>query len=252
MLSALAHGALLGARGNSGVILSQLLRGLADGLAATPAGPDDVAGALAGRGGRLPTHAVAEPVEGTMLTVARAAADGRGAAGQRRRRPGRAWSAAAPTGAREALARTPDQLEVLRRAGRRRRRAAAACACCSTPCSAVVTGDVPRRGREGRRPAGGAGRAAAGRSDRAAGPGPRGRAAGPAYEVMYLLDAPAEAIPPLRATLAPLGDSLVVVGAEPTWNVHVHVDDAGAAIEAGIEAGRPHRIRSTHFRDAGR
>jgi len=50
--------------------------------------------------------------------------------------------------------------------------------------------------------------------------------------------------------LAALGDSLVVVGGEPTWNVHVHVDDVGAAIEAGVEAGRPHRIRVTNFRDA--
>jgi uncharacterized protein len=41
-----------------------------------------------------------------------------------------------------------------------------------------------------------------------------------------------------------------VVGGEPTWNVHVHVDDAGAAIEAGIAAGRPHRIRVTSLRDA--
>ena len=71
--------------------------------------------------------------------------------------------------------------------------------------------------------------------------------AGPAYEVMFLLDARQEAIAPLRETLRPLGDSLVVVGGEPTWNVHVHVDDVGAAIEAGIVAGRPHRIRVTHL-----
>jgi uncharacterized protein len=52
---------------------------------------------------------------------------------------------------------------------------------------------------------------------------------------------------PLRAALAPLGDSLVVVGGDGLWNVHVHVDDVGAAIEAGIAAGRPHRIVVTHF-----
>jgi dihydroxyacetone kinase-like predicted kinase len=69
---------------------------------------------------------------------------------------------------------------------------------------------------------------------------------------MYLLDAPADAITPLRDALGPLGDSLVVVGGEPTWNVHVHVDDVGAAVEAGIQAGRPHRIRITHFADAAR
>ena len=53
--------------------------------------------------------------------------------------------------------------------------------------------------------------------------------------------------PGAREALAPLGDSLVVVGGEGLWNVHVHVDDVGAAIEAGIDAGRPHRVRVTHF-----
>jgi dihydroxyacetone kinase-like predicted kinase len=64
---------------------------------------------------------------------------------------------------------------------------------------------------------------------------------------MYLLDAEDAAVPALRETLAGLGDSLVVVGGEGLWNVHVHVDDVGAAIEAGITAGRPHRVRVTHF-----
>ena len=64
---------------------------------------------------------------------------------------------------------------------------------------------------------------------------------------MYLLDADDDQIDTLRARLAPLGDSLVVVGGDRLWNVHVHVDDVGAAIEAGIEAGRPYRVRVTHF-----
>src|SRR5204863_450379 len=74
-----------------------------------------------------------------------------------------------------------------------------------------------------------------------------------AYEVQYLLDAPADAVDRLTRALGRLGDSLVVVGAGgtpvPTWNVHVHVNDAGAAIEAGVEAGRPHRISVTRFAD---
>ena len=70
---------------------------------------------------------------------------------------------------------------------------------------------------------------------------------GPAYEVMYLLDADDDAVPALRGRSPPLGDSLVVVGGDGLWNVHVHVDDVGAAIEAGIGAGRPHRVRVTHF-----
>jgi dihydroxyacetone kinase-like predicted kinase len=70
---------------------------------------------------------------------------------------------------------------------------------------------------------------------------------GPAYEVMFLLDADDAAVPVLRTSLAQLGDSLVVVGGDGLWNVHVHVDDVGAAVEAGIVAGRPHRVRVTHF-----
>ena len=54
-------------------------------------------------------------------------------------------------------------------------------------------------------------------------------------------------MPALRAALGALGDSLVVVGGDGLWNVHVHVDDVGAAIEAGIEAGRPYRVVVTHF-----
>ncbi|HEY3479299.1 MAG TPA: dihydroxyacetone kinase, partial [Streptomyces sp.] len=60
------------------------------------------------------------------------------------------------------------------------------------------------------------------------------------------------ALPRLRERLDPLGDSLVVVGGDGLWNVHVHVDDVGAAVEAGIEAGRPYRIRVTHFEDQAR
>jgi uncharacterized protein len=66
---------------------------------------------------------------------------------------------------------------------------------------------------------------------------------------MYLLDAEDAEVPALREALAPLGDSLVVVGGAGLWNVHVHVDDVGAAIEAGIAAGRPHRIVVTRFAD---
>jgi dihydroxyacetone kinase-like predicted kinase len=70
---------------------------------------------------------------------------------------------------------------------------------------------------------------------------------GPAFEVIYLLEADDSAVTRLRERLDALGDSLVVVGGDGLWNVHVHVDDAGAAVEAGVEAGRPYRIRITHF-----
>src|SRR5690606_16526873 len=78
-------------------------------------------------------------------------------------------------------------------------------------------------------------------ADAAADPG-HGATAGPAFEVIYLLEADDEAVARLRRRLDGLGDSLVVVGGDGLWNVHVHVDDAGAAVEAGVEAGRPYRI----------
>jgi dihydroxyacetone kinase-like predicted kinase len=68
-------------------------------------------------------------------------------------------------------------------------------------------------------------------------------AAGPRYEVMYLLEAPDESLEPFREVWAGLGDSIVVVGGQGLWNCHIHTDDIGAAIEAALEAGRPRRIR---------
>src|ERR1019366_1775913 len=56
----------------------------------------------------------------------------------------------------------------------------------------------------------------------------------------------------LRDRLDALGDSVLVVGGGDLWNVHVHADDGGAAVQAGIDAGRPHRIAVTHFCDQQR
>lgn len=234
VLKALAHGALLGARGNSGVILSQMLRGFADALGDQAADAAATARALA-HSAEAAYAAVAQPVEGTMLTVSRAAAE---AAEAEHELAG--LVSAAAEGARQALARTPEQLEVLRRAGVVDAGGKGVCVLLDA-LEAVVTGVARRVGRRAEAD----GEVEAARLARAQVP-----REGPAYEVMYLLDAPEAAIPPLREALAPLGDSLLVVGGEPTWNVHVHVDDVGAAIEAGVEAGRPHRIRVTGFREA--
>src|SRR5690606_20386144 len=80
-LALIARGMLLSARGNSGVILSQLTRGLADavGPEVEEAGPEDVAQAFEAAS-RTAWEALADPVEGTILTVARAAAQGARAA----------------------------------------------------------------------------------------------------------------------------------------------------------------------------
>src|SRR5207253_1065175 len=57
--------------------------------------------------------------------------------------------------------------------------------------------------------------------------------------------APDASISAFKDTWGALGDSIVVVGGDGIWNCHVHTNEIGAAVEAGIEAGRPHQIRVT-------
>jgi hypothetical protein len=223
-LAALADGAARGALGNSGFILSQILRGLAD----TTAERLDAAALAAGldRGAELARTAVVIPVEGTILTVARAAADAP---------PGATLGELvtnALKAADAALQRTPDQLADLAAAG----------VVDAGGRGLVVLLDSLVRTVTGealallpvRMPV--------------CAPGESAEAFG--FEVQYLLDAPSAQVERLRATLAGLGDSVAVVSVgDGVWNVHVHVNDAGAAIEAGVEAGRPHQISVIRFAD---
>lgn len=237
MLAAYARGALLGARGNSGVILSQLVGALFRTMGTS--GPGERSAAVFAHGMTAAAEAayaaVGRPAEGTMLSVARSAADAaQRAAARPEARLADVISASAQE-AREALERTPDQMQLLKDAGvvdaggrglcvvldaaetalTGRRPVAATHAALPRPVTDLPTGDLTEDG--------------------------------PAYEVMYLLDADDDAVPALRTQLNDLGDSLVVVGGDGLWNVHVHVDDVGAAIEAGLRAGTPRRIAVTHF-----
>ncbi|MEU8642620.1 DAK2 domain-containing protein [Streptomyces sp. NPDC048674] len=244
---AMAHGALIGARGNSGTILAQLLRGMAQVLAA-----DSDSAHTDGQGLRRALRhaaesarqAVAHPVEGTVLTVASAAAD---AASDAEGDCG-SVARAAYDGARVALTATTGQLAVLERAGVVDAGGRGLVAVLSALVQ-TFTGEAPRQtpgsaalpAQTDGTPEGPDGAEAGTCGDGAAGE------SGPAFEVIYLLEADDAAVDRLRERLDGLGDSLVVVGGDGLWNVHVHVDDAGAAVEAGVEAGRPHRIRITHF-----
>ncbi|MFB8268573.1 DAK2 domain-containing protein [Streptomyces sp. NPDC055955] len=241
VVHAMAHGALIGARGNSGTILAQLLRGMAQVLAGDAGGEADHSEGADGdtlrralrRAAESAREAVAHPVEGTVLTVAAAAADT--ADGH----PGDCGDVAraAYDGARAALDATPGQLAVLGRAGVVDAGGRGLVAVLGALTQAL-SGDpvAPPAGRgvhHARVPAEPSLDCADGE--------------GPAFEVIYLLEADDRAVARLRTRLDGLGDSLVVVGGDGLWNVHVHVDDAGAAVEAGVEAGRPYRIRITHF-----
>ncbi|MEU5433091.1 DAK2 domain-containing protein [Streptomyces sp. NPDC020719] len=227
VIRAMAHGALIGARGNSGTILSQLLRGMAEVLARPE---PDLAAALH-RAAEAAYEAVAHPVEGTVLTVATAAAK----AAQEASGDAAAVARAAFDGAGAALEATPGQLEVLGRAGVVDAGGWGLVTVLGALAQAL-SGEAPAVRHETRP-----------HLDAHACPADPAEESGPAFEVIYLLDADDAAVARLRSRLDALGDSLVVVGGDGLWNVHVHVDDAGAAVEAGVEAGRPHRIRITHF-----
>jgi hypothetical protein len=225
-LHALARGAVLGASGNSGNIVAQLLRALAD--AASEAGRVDADALREGlrRGAVQARAAVAEPVEGTILTVAAAAA---AAVPDGRLSPAEVVGLALAA-ADEALGRTPEQLPVLAAAGVVDA-GAQGLVLLLEALVRVIGGDAP-----------------------AITPVPTSEpvshthaSTGGAFEVQFLLDTPGsftdDSAAALRADLGRLGDSVVVVGTgEGTWSVHVHTDDAGAAVEAGIAAGRPYRI----------
>ena len=246
---ALAHGVLLGAQGNSGVIVSQFLRGLAEICAPVPRCDGPVVRHGLAHAARASYAAVGQPVEGTVLTVAAAGAAAAAAAGDALA----AVAAAAAEGARRALARTTAQLDVLARAGVVDAGAAGLCLILDT-LAAVVTGTAPASSAVPSAKPPTKSRAATGDGRLSGGPpggppGPPGRS--PGYEVMYLLEAPDVEVARLRDQLGRLGDSVVVAGGAGLWNVHVHLADAGAAIEAGLATGRPRRIRVNYLGDVG-
>ncbi|HLQ54429.1 MAG TPA: DAK2 domain-containing protein, partial [Streptosporangiaceae bacterium] len=242
---AAAQGALLGACGNSGVIVSQLLLGLAEVCGPAVRCDGEVVARALAHAATVARAAVRRPAEGTVLTVADAAAlAATGSCGTLA-----AAVTAAAAGARAALARTQEQLAVLAASGVVDAGAAGYCVMLDA-LAAAVTGrvpnvyEVPAAALRHGAPATASGSAIA--------PGPAGEVtaaapAGPAagYEVTYLLAAAPPAVARLRDRLDALGDSLVVVGGDDLWHVHIHVADAGAAIEAGLRAGRPRRITVT-------
>jgi uncharacterized protein len=219
---AVARAALMGARGNSGVILSQIVRGVADVLAESTDGIDTALTARALRGASDAAYrAVRRPVEGTMLSVIRELAE---EAERRAAEP-------EPLGSflvelvhhgEGAVARTPEQLDVLREAGVVDAGGAGLVELLRG-LAAVVTGEALPAAPE----------AAAPLSADAIHLEPsRYR-----YCTVFVVEGDALARDELEAQLERLGDSLVVVGDETALKVHVHTDDPGAALSLGTAAG---------------
>lgn len=235
--TAIAHGSLMGAQGNSGIILSQILRGLADAFRGEQTlGSAQIVDAL-DRASTAAYKAVGRPVEGTILTVLREAA-------------GAAASTDTPAGedlaefllrvyqrAEAALQSTPELLPVLKQAGVVDAGGAGFLLLLAAFLEEVTGEEVALPEAIFR--------AAAVHLLPAPEPA-EGDISGLRYEVMYLLrsDAP-DAGDRLRDAWDAIGDSIVVVGDGGMWNCHIHTDVIGPAIEAGVAVGRPERIKVT-------
>jgi hypothetical protein len=253
---AIGHGSLMGARGNSGVILSQLLRGMSERMGAAGddgVGPELLVDAMT-HASELARKAVVRPVEGTILTVASAAAEG-AAHGSNSANGGAGPSLiavveGARTEAADALAKTPEQLPVLAQAG----------VVDAGGAGFLLLLDAFLFVLDGRplpEPSGVAapdlsalnGHMSSSSSSSSSSADDRGtdgdghNVGDLRYEVMYMLAAPDDSIEAFKEVWAGIGDSIVVVGGDGLWNCHIHTNDVGAAIEVALDSGRPSRIR---------
>ncbi len=231
-MDAVVQAAILSAHGNSGAIVAEMFSSVCRSLQHPTAG---LAGAGAGHRIALllrtvaeaAHRAVAQPVAGTILTVAADAARAAAVAARASPEDGLAVARAAQVEARLALQRTPDQLDVLAEAG--------VVDAGGQAFALLVDALVEVLGGEPAVPllAGGA-------------VGPGRAVETTEYEVMYALhDASPEALVALRGKLSDLGHSVVVVGESGAGlaQVHVHLSDPGAAVEAALGLGRLSQVR---------
>jgi DAK2 domain fusion protein YloV len=226
----IAHAALLGARGNSGVILSQIVRGAVEGYAED----GSVATALR-RGSDAAYAAVREPVEGTILTVSRALAEE--AEAHPHAEPNELFAHLVRRGD-EAVEQTREQLDVLREAG--------VVDAGGAGLVEIVRGIAAHLSGE---PLPEAPELAPISTDAIHQETSRFR-----YCAVFVVTGDTLDQAALERDLEPLGDSLLVVGDATALKAHVHTDDPGAALRAGTALGVLERVEiaNMHLQTAQR
>jgi dihydroxyacetone kinase-like predicted kinase len=233
LAAAVTDAAMLEARGNSGTILAEALRGMFETWAPLElVGPADLVEGFRMAAVRA-EESVLEPVEGTILTVARATADA-----MRQLAPAdvSALLAGGADAAGRAVEATTEQLPALRRAGVVDAAARGYELCLRAFAATVAgasSGDAPAAGQAHQAPAGDERHTAAAGGE---------QSAGPAFEVQYLLACDEQGLRELEGTLAAMGDSLTVARGDGRYRVHLHTDQPGAAIEEAIRRGTVSQI----------
>lgn len=239
---AFARGALLGARGNSGVVVSQYLSGFLEAVTGG-GGPSRLDGAALARcfaaASAAAYNALAAPVEGTMITVAAEAARAAGDAASADAKPADVALAAAGA-AREAVGRTAQQLEAARQAGVVDAGALGLSLILDAMVEVLVGAEAlaslpervePAAVRDGERPR-----------------VHHEHRGGGIYEVMFVSgntdpdgstadDAPGAGWGELAAQLAAIGDSVAVTGIRGLVQAHVHTDQPDDAVEIADTLG---------------
>ena len=244
--AALAGGALHGARGNSGVILSQILRGLADVTAAAAAdrgqAVSEIDGPVFGAALRhaigLVVTSMGESVPGTIVSVLQDAA----LAAEHTAADGADLADvvfAAADAAAVALDKTTEQLDVLAEAGVVDAGGRGLLVLLDAM-STTLGGHAPHRHEYLPSPP----QVAVDTSTSAA----------PQFEVMYLLSGcDPDGVEKLRQRLDQLGESVAIAASADGaghYSVHLHADDAGGAVEAALDVGTPSRIQITSLTGA--
>jgi len=237
--ASIIRGSLMGARGNSGVILSQIFRGISEEIAASDAlDPGSLSRGLR-RATDLSYGAVMQPQEGTILTVTREAAeeaeaalgDGDDLVEAVRRVVGRA---------QDALDRTPEMLPILKQAGvvdagGRGLLLFLECLLYALDGSPLPPPQVPAKSP----------------AEAVQGAAPVANAEGGSlefkFEVQFLYEVTDGKADEYRELLNGYGDCVLVVGGAGLYNVHVHTNQVGEVIEEAFDRGRPRKIEVTHL-----
>ena len=236
VIGAVSHGSLMGARGNSGVIISQILRGFVSEIKRSDSGEEidvDLFSKALSAASTAAYEAVGNPVEGTILTVVRETAE---VVKNHAEENSNLLSVvqAGRDAAKSSLDSTPDLLPVLAKAGVVD--AGGSGFLLLMDSLLYVINDTPIPEPEVLSTS--VDSLILDVHDHASSSGTR-------YEVMYFLEAADDLIPDFKKAWSEIGDSIVVVGGENIWNCHVHTNDIGAAVEAGISIGKPYDIRVT-------
>lgn len=248
---AAAKGALMGARGNSGVILSQIIQGFATALRGkAEAGVQDIAEALAA-GTEYAYRAVGEPVEGTILTVVREAAQEARNTAHRSQNLLRLLTYVLKAATRS-LAQTPELLPILKEAG--------VVDAGGRGFTAILEGvfqtATETRSKTGLSPSPTIHEEATNRGTELGIPPPFPvddlNTINFTYCTEFLLKGTALKTVEIKEALAPHGDCLMVVGEGEILRIHIHSDHPGAVLEEGLKYGTLHNIRINNMRDQHR